>query len=214
MVIRVAIADDHRLMRDVLGEVLTRERDLLLAGVADNGEDALSLAREHLPDVMLLDIAMPHMNGIEVARRLRTLCPDVKVLVLSSYTDKHYVQEMLKAGAKGYICKNAAATELPPAIRAVAHGKSYLSPDVAAALVGHFAPPALSAPPPMFTLATREREVLRLIADGERTPAIALRMNISPATVEVYRRNIMQKLDLHSIASLTKYAIREGLTSV
>jgi len=214
MTIRVVLADDHRMLRDALVMVLGRETDIEVAGVADDGPAALARARECVPDVMVLDIAMPGMNGVEVARCLHSEFPQIRILVLSAYTDKRFVQESLKAGAAGYVPKAAAATELPRAIRAVASGQNYLSPEITSAVVSQFAPDGNDSPPVAPALSAREREVLRLVAEGVRTPAIARRLGITEATVEVHRRNVMRKLDLRTVAELTKYAVREGLTSL
>ncbi len=214
MTIRVALADDHRMLLEALIAVLANERDITIVGVAHDGPDAIKLAQLHLPDVLVLDIAMPALNGVEVARRLHKELPKVKVLALSAYLDKRFVQEMLKAGAVGYVTKTAALTDLPRAIRAVASGQNYLSPEITAAVVSDIAPLAGSATPPLSALSPREREVLRLVADGVRTAEIARRLGITEATVEVHRRNVMHKLDLRTVAQLTKYAVREGLSSL
>jgi DNA-binding NarL/FixJ family response regulator len=214
MAIRVVIADDHRMMRDALSDILSREVDIEMVGAASNGLAALAMVLEHSPDVLLLDIAMAGLNGIEVTRKLHADFPKVKVLALSGYTDKHFVQEMLKAGAKGYACKSAAAADLASAIRDVFEGKHYLGSDIASAMIGNLAPAADAEAPPASVLAPREREALQLLADGDRSGAIATKMDITVGTVEVYRRNIMHKLNLHTVAELTKYAIREGLVSL
>jgi len=214
MTIRVVLADDHRMLRDALVIMLGRETDIEVAGVADDGPSALARAHECAPDVIVLDIAMPGMNGVEVARRLRGELPQIRILVLSAYTDKRFVQETLKAGAAGYVTKAAAATELPRAIRAVASGQNYLSPEITSAVVSQYALDGTDSPPVAPALSAREREVLRLVAEGVRTPAIARRLGITEATVEVHRRNVMRKLDLRTVAELTKYAVREGLTSL
>jgi DNA-binding NarL/FixJ family response regulator len=214
MAIRVVIADDHRMMRDALSDILNRESDIEMVGSASNGLAALAQVIEHQPDVLIIDIAMPGLNGIEVTRKLHTILPKLKVLALSGYSDKHFVQEMLKAGARGYACKSAAANELATAIRVVFEGKHYLGSEIASAMIGNLAPTDSAEPPPASILAPREREALQLLADGQRSADIANKMDITVATVEVYRRNIMQKLNLHTVADLTKYAIREGLTSL
>jgi len=213
MTIRVVLVDDHRMLRDALVLVLGRETDIEVAGVADDGPSALALACECVPDVMVLDIAMPGMNGVEVARRLRDKQPHVRILVLSAYMDKRFVQETFKAGAAGYVTKAAAAAELPRAIRAVAAGLNYVSPEITSAVVSQFSPNTGKSGPGA-ALSAREREVLRLVAEGVRTAAIARRLGITEATVEVHRRNVMRKLDLRGIAELTKYAVREGLTAL
>jgi two-component system NarL family response regulator len=214
MAIRVALADDHRMLVDALIAVLANEQDIAVVGVAHDGPDAIKLAHKHLPDVLVLDIAMPELNGVEVTRRLHKELPKLKVLALSAYLDKRFVQEMLKAGAVGYVTKTAALTDLPRAIRAVAGGQNYLSPEITAAVVSDIAPMSGSATPPLSALSPREREVLRLVADGVRTTEIARRLGITEATVEVHRRNVIHKLDLRTVAQLTKYAIREGLSSL
>jgi DNA-binding NarL/FixJ family response regulator len=218
MKIRVALADDHRMLLDALIAVLASEPDIEVAGVAHDGSAAIRLAHEQAPDVLVLDIAMPGLNGVDVARRLRKELPAIKVLALSAYVDKRFVQEMLKAGAVGYVAKTAALTDLPRAIRTVAGGQHFLSPEITTAVVNHsdsdITPPAEPVAPPVSTLSPREREVLRLVADGVRTTEIARRLGITEATVEVHRRNVMQKLDLRSVAQLTKYAVREGLSTL
>lgn len=214
MAIRVALADDHRMLLDALIAVLANEPDMSIVGVAHDGPDAIKLAQTHLPDVLVLDIAMPALNGVEVTRRLHKELPKVKVLALSAYLDKRFVQEMLKAGAMGYVTKTAALTDLPRAIRAVYGGQNYLSPEITNAVVSDIAPLSGSATPPLSALSPREREVLRLVADGVRTAEIARRLGITEATVEVHRRNVMHKLELRTVAQLTKYAVREGLSSL
>ena len=214
MKIRVALADDHRMLLDALISVLATEPDITIVGVAHDGPAAIQLAHEHLPDVLVLDIAMPTLNGVDVARRLRKEVPRVRVLALSAYLDKRFVQEMLKAGAAGYVTKTAALTDLPRAIRAVAGGQNYLSPEITAAVVSDIMPPGAPVTPPVSALSPREREVLRLVADGVRTTEIARRLGITEATVEVHRRNVMHKLELRTVAQLTKYAVREGLSSL
>lgn len=214
MAIRVALADDHRMLLDALIAVLANEPDISIVGVAHDGPDAIKLVQLHLPDVLVLDIAMPALNGVEVTRRLHKELPKVKVLALSAYLDKRFVQEMLKAGAMGYVTKTAALTDLPRAIRAVSGGQNYLSPEITAAVVSDIAPLGGSATPPLSALSPREREVLRLVADGVRTAEIARRLGITEATVEVHRRNVMHKLELRTVAQLTKYAVREGLSSL
>jgi DNA-binding NarL/FixJ family response regulator len=215
MSIRVMLADDHRMLLDALVMVLRDESGIEVVGTAEDGLSTITKARECSPDVLVLDIAMPGMNGVQVARTLTTDLPQVRILALSAYMDKRFVQEALKAGAAGYVTKAAAATELPRAIRAVAAGQNYLSPEITAAVVSDITPnndafasrasPALSA---------REREVLRLVSEGVRTAAIARRLGITEGTVEAHRRNVMRKLDLRTVAELTKYAVREGITSL
>ena len=214
MTIRVALADDHRMLLDALISVLASEPDLKVVGVAQDGTSAVKLAQDEAPDVLVLDISMPGMNGVDVARQLHKELPKVRVLALSAYLDKRFVQEMLKAGAAGYVTKTAALTDLPRAIRAVAGGQNFLSAEITAAVVSELSPSGASATPPLSALSPREREVLRLVADGVRTAEIARRLGITEATIEVHRRNVMHKLELRTVAELTKYAVREGLTSL
>jgi two-component system NarL family response regulator len=214
MSIRVALADDHRMFREALAGTLAAEPDIEIVGQADNGRAGIELVQSARPDVLVLDIAMPDMNGLEVAQRLRACCPEVKVLALSGYADKRFVQEMLRAGAAGYVVKTAAGAELVLAIRAVAKAQHYLSPEITGAVLGDYRNASPSAAPPANVLGRRERQVLALIAEGQRSPAIAARLKISVATVDGHRRNIKRKLGLHTVADLTRYAVREGLVSL
>jgi two-component system NarL family response regulator len=210
MTILVGLADDHRMLREALAGMLAQEPDIVVAGQAGSGPEALEIARRQNLDVLLLDIGMPGMNGVEVMRTLRLRRPSLKVLALSAHADKRFVQEMLKAGAAGYVVKSAAGTELVQAIRAVTRDKLYLSPDIArAALADHLVPDAKGPPPSL--LGRREREVLALLAEGMRSREIAARLRISNGTVEAHRRSIKRKLGLRTVAELTRYAVREGL---
>ena len=213
MTIRVLLADDHRVLLDALCAMLEKEPDVELVGTAADGRTALELVRHLEPDIAVLDIGMPGLNGIEATARLLARHPSLKVIALSGYSDKRFVLEMLKAGAAGYVTKAVAGTELVRAIRAVAKGQSYLCPEAASAVVSDVTADSRRRLTPAGRLGRREREVLQLLAEGQRSPSIAARLHISVATVEVHRRNIMRKLGLHSIAELTKYAIREGLTT-
>jgi len=213
MTILVALADDHRMLREALAGVLAREPDIVIAGQATTGNEALAIADRVRPDVLLLDIAMPGLSGIEVARTLRLRHPGLKVIALSAHTDKRFVQEMLKAGAAGYVPKSAAGSELVQAIRAVAQDKLYLSPEVARAALDEDLG-AQTRQAPISLLGRRERQVLALVAEGSRSRDIAAKLGIAEATVEAHRRSIMRKLDLHTVAELTRYAVRSGLTSL
>jgi DNA-binding NarL/FixJ family response regulator len=212
--ITVMLVEDHRLVREALRDALAREPGLCVVAEAGDASSALVLARELAPDIIVLDIGLPDINGIEMAARLKDAGSRARIIALSAYSDKRFVTEMLRAGAVAYVTKSAAGTDLIAAIQAVAAGRSYFCPEVSAALVeevrdtGHG---GLDAPP---RLGRREREVLRLIAEGQRSAAIAEQMFISVATVEVHRRNIMRKLGLHTVAELTRYAIREGMSSL
>lgn len=214
MSIRVVLADDHRMFREALATTLAGEPDIEIVGQADSGRAAIDLAQAVRHGVLVLDIAMPDMNGIEAAQRLRACCPEVKVLALSGYADPRFVQEILKAGAVGYVVKTAAGAELVHAIRAVAKGQHYLSPEITGAVLGEYRNQHSPAAPPANVLGRRERQVLTLLSEGQRSPAIAARLKISVATVEGHRRNIKRKLGLHTVAELTRYAVREGLVSL
>jgi len=200
------------MVREALSEVLKKVPDIEVVGEAGDAHEALKLASDLKPDVVVLDIRLPDVNGIEVAARLRDAGCRAKLVALSAFADKRFVTAMLRSGASAYITKSAAGTELVRAIRAVAAGDGYFSPEVAGALASEVRdrPLAGEAQP----LARREREVLRLIAEGIRSPAIAEQLHVSVATVEVHRRNIMRKLGLRTIAELTKHAIREGIVSL
>lgn len=208
MTIRLAIAEDQRMMRELLTAILVREPDFQVVAQASSGSEALSLAERLRPDVMVLDIGLPDLDGIEVARNLRKSLPALRLLALSVHAERHVVQQMLRAGAHGYVVKTSALDELVLAIRAVAQGKLYLSPEITREALPE---DALEEGAP---LGSRERQVLALLAEGKRSSDIAERLGISAATVEAHRRNIMRKLGLHTVAELTKYAIRKGLTSL
>jgi two-component system NarL family response regulator len=212
MTIRVLLVEDHRMVREALGEVLRKAPDIEVVGEAGNAHQALRLAEGLLPDVVVLDIRLPDAHGIEVAAGLRGAAANTKIVALSAFADRRFVTAMLRAGASAYVTKSAAGTELVRAIRAVAEGQAYFSPEIAGTLVSEFRTRAgaREAAP----LARREREVLRLIAEGVRSPAIAQRLHVTLGTVEVHRRNIMRKLGMRTVAELTKHAIREGIISL
>lgn len=200
------------MVREALCETLKKAPDVEIVGEAGDAREALEQVAALAPDVVVLDIRLPDVNGIEVAARLRDAGSIAKIVALSGYADRRFVTAMLRSGASAYVTKSAAGTELLRAIRAVAIGQGYFSPDIAGALVSELRgrpKDGESAP-----LARREREVLRLIAEGLRSPMIADQLHVSLATVEVHRRNIMRKLGLRTIAELTKHAIREGIVSL
>lgn len=206
MPIRIILVDDHHLLREALREKLEKEIDIEVIGEVSDGHSALKLIEELAPDLVLLDIALPDINGIEVARRVSAKHAAVKIIALSMYADKRFVTEAIKAGAAGYVTKTTGSAELLNAIRSVAAGKSYLCQEVAGALVDNIQEST--------TLGRREREVLRLLAEGKRSADIAELLHIAVSTVDVHRRNIMRKLNLHTVAALTKYAVREGITNI
>jgi DNA-binding NarL/FixJ family response regulator len=210
MTIDVAIVEDQRMMRELLAAVLERQTDMRVVGEAGSGSQAITMTREHQPDILLLDIGLPDLSGIEVARLLHGEAQAVKLIALSIHAESRVVNGMLEAGAMGYVVKSAAAGEVVQAIRAVSSGKVYLSPGIWASQQHA----VMSGEPPISVLGRREQEVLALLAEGKHSPQIAAELDISLATVEVHRRNIMTKLGLHTVAQLTKYAIRKGLTSL
>jgi two-component system NarL family response regulator len=212
MTLRVILIDDHAVMREALGSFLEKEGDIAIAGQAADGCTGLRLVEKLKPDVVLLDVAMRGMNGFDTAARIRQRHPRVKILALSAHADKRYVLEMLNSGASGYVTKSAAGRELLHALRAVARGEHYVSPELVGGLVDSVGQPRRGAA--ARSLGRREREVLQLIAEGHRSPEIAAQLFISVGTVEAHRRNIMRKLGLHTVAELTRFALREGLTSL
>jgi two-component system response regulator NreC len=198
---RVLIADDHKMMRDGLRAVLEKA-GIVVCGEAAEGFEAVELAQSLQPQIIVMDISMPLLNGIDATRQVLAKCADVRVIALSMNSDRRYVTAMFKAGAVGYLLKNSAADELIQALHAVADGLTYVSPTVAATVV-------VDKP-----LSAREREVLQLLAEGNSSKDIAKLLGVAVPTIETHRRQIMGKLKLHSIAELTKFAIREGLTSL
>lgn len=211
----ILLVDDHQMMRDGLRAVLEQEPDFHVAGEAADGRAALE-ACDHLhPDVVVMDVGMPGLNGIEATRQLQTRAPRTRVVALSMNADRRYVQAMFSAGAWAYLVKSAASDELIRAIRAVSHGEKYVSPTVAGAVVDALiGGPAVAHADPRDQLSPREREVLQLIAEGLTSKEIAVRLGVAVSTIETHRKQIMAKLDLRSVAELTKFAIRAGLTSL
>ncbi len=207
---KVVLADDHRMMRDGLRAIL-EPAGIEVVGEASSGYEVLGVAERSAPDVVIMDVGMPGLNGVQATRRLLDDAPRMKVVALSMHADRQYVLAMLDAGATGYVLKNAAAQELLAALMAVTRGETYLCPGVAesAGEAARRAPSSKQLSP----LSSREREVLQLLAEGRSSKEIAVALGIGVPTVDTYRRQIMRKLDLRTIAALTKYAIREGLTS-
>ncbi len=215
MKIQVLLVDDHKIMRDGLRALLASSADIEVVGEACDGRTAIDLVRTLSPNVVVMDIGMPEMNGVDATRQIRTGYPKVKVIVLSTHTDKRYVHHALEAGACGYVLKIAAHDELVRAIRSASVGRTYLSPEIAGLVVERATQPHSGTEVSAFSqLGAREREVLQLVAEGKTSAETAKQMHISIKTVETHRRNIVQKLGLHGTAELTKYAIREGLTSL
>lgn len=213
MSITILLADDHRIFRDGLRPLLTAEDDLAVVAEADNGLDALQLARDIAPDVAVLDISMPGLNGIEVARRLSEELPAVKTIILSMHSDRRFVLAALRAGARGYLLKDTGFEELLTAVRNVYSGQIHLCAAVSEQVVRDYISVARDDEGCAFgLLSAREREVLQMLSEGLATKEVANRLNLSAKTVESHRKSVMDKLEIHSIAELTRYAIREGLT--
>jgi DNA-binding NarL/FixJ family response regulator len=214
LTIRVLLADDHRIVREGLKAILDRAPDIEVVAEAANGSDAVAKVLECRPDVAVMDLTMPEMGGVEATGRIAESAPGTKVLVLSMLMDRSCVVESLKSGAKGYLMKDCAAEELVGAIRAVAAGRPYLCDVITDLIIQDYSKSHPDEPRAGSTvLTTRESEVLKLISDGKRTKEIAFILGVSIKTVDAHRLNIMNKLELHSIAELTKYALREGFSS-
>lgn len=207
--IRILLVDDHELVREAFSLILEKAPDIAVAGHAGDGATALKLCRELRPDVVLMDISLPDISGIDVTRKLIEGNPAVKVLAVSTHINRNFVERMLDAGAIGYINKAAGRNELLEGVRAAASGKSYLSQNVVAMLMQQPRRDAMKGV--VHRLGKRETEVLVLIAEGRTSAEIAAQLHIAVSTAEAHRRNIFRKLDLHNAAELTKYAIREGL---
>jgi two-component system, NarL family, response regulator NreC len=212
--IRVLLADDHTIVRDGIRRLLQEEPDMEVVGDAASGLEAVRAARELRPDVVLLDIAMPDLNGVEAARRILASNPGMKIIVLSMHSDVHYVHDMLAAGAVGYLLKQSAYEEVAEAIRAVSKDHAYLSPPVAGIVAEQFRMDGGVTGGDVSPLTAREREVLQLLAEGNTPRRVAEKLHIGVKTVETHRRRLMTKLGITSLAALTKYAVRAGLTAL
>jgi len=215
MSIRVLLCDDHQIVREGLRVLIEKQPDMEVIEEAQSGEEAVRLVRDLLPDVVVMDIAMPDLNGIEATRQILGKAPGVKVIALSMHSDRRFAVQMLKEGASGYLLKDCAFEELANAIRAVAMNRVYLSPKIAEIVIKDCVRLSPQTGFSAFSLLSpREREVLQLLSEGNTTKEIAFRLRVSVKTIETYRKQIMDKLNMHSIAELTKFAIREGLTSL
>lgn len=215
MRIKVLLVDDHAIIREGLRSLLDKQPEMEVIADTDDGRKALDLVRELLPNIVIMDISMPGLNGIEATRQIIAEFPDVKVIALSIHSKRRFVADMLSAGATGYILKECLFDELVQAIKAVAAGGRYLSPRIADVVISDYVKRLSTiADSPFEALKTREREVLQLVAEGKSTKQIALELHVSTKTIEANRRQIMEKLSIHSIAELTKYAVREGLTTL
>ena len=215
MCLRIILADDHGIMREGLCCLLEKRLGVKVVAEAENGRKTVRLCRELKPDVVIIDIAMPDLNGIEATRQIVNELPGIKVIALSMYSDSKFVREMLHAGASGYLLKNSAFEELCEALDTVSNKKTYLSSEITKTVVNDYRGYTKTDNHATSSVLTnREREVLQLIAEGKTTKQIASSLYISEKTITGHRKQIMDKLSFKSIAELTKYAIREGLTSL
>ena len=207
----IVVADDHKIVREGLVKLLEGQADISVIGEAADGEEAVKMVLEKKPDIVIMDIWMPRLSGIDATRRIVKRGSQTKVLVLSMHESRTYVEEVLRAGASGYIVKNSASSDLLQAIDAVQGGASYLSPAITQQVVDAIARPGDSSPSGVAMLTDREREVLQLIAEGLSSKEIAGMLGVSLKTIDSHRSNLMQKLDIHKVSGLVRFAIRAGL---
>jgi two-component system, NarL family, response regulator NreC len=205
---RILLADDHAVVRQGFKMILAAQPDMEIVGEAGNGRATVELAEQLRPDIVVMDVAMPELNGIEATRRLAASLPHTRVLALSMHKDSVYVREILRAGARGYLLKDSVAADLVSAVRAVASGEGYLSPAVSNAVLDDYRRHVTN---PIDLLTSREREVLQMLAEGKTNKEIAGILNLSVYTVDAHRGRIMEKLNLHSINELVRFAVRNGL---
>jgi len=206
--IRILLADDHSLVRQGFSMILGAEADMEVVGQAGNGREAIEMAEKLLPDLVIMDVTMPELNGIEATRRLAASLPRTRVLALSMHKDSAYVREILRAGARGYLRKDSGDADLLKAVRSVAKGEGYISPAVSEAVLQDYRRHVTN---PLDLLTSREREVLQMIAEGKTNKEIATVLNLSVYTVEAHRGRVMEKLNLHSAGELVRFALRSGL---
>ena len=215
MSIRVVVIDDHTIMREGLRALLENETKFEVVGEAANGRAAVELVQDLRPDVVVMDIGMPDLNGIEATRKMKALAPSVKVVALSMHSDRRFVRAMLDAGARGYVVKGSPIEELVAAIRAAARNRMYLDPEITDLVAEDYAQQLLVTPASGTAMLTpRQREVLQLVAEGVHSKDIASRLGVSIKTALAHRRRVMNRLGVDSVAELVKYALREGLTSL
>ena len=213
--LRILLADDHIVMRTGLRALLERQPNLEVVGESENGRETVALAASLRPDVVVMDVGMPVLNGIEATQTIVAQCPAIAVVILSMHADESYVMRALKAGARGYLLKDSAAADLMGAIQAISQGKSFFSPKVSRILAEDYVRvlKQKGAVDTYDLLTSREREILQLLAEGKTNKEVATALNISPYTVETHRSHILQKLNLHNSAELVLYAVRKGIIS-
>lgn len=213
MRVRIVLADDHALVRAGLRKLLESMPDIEVVGEADDGQAVLRLVEQLHPNLVLMDVSMPGLNGLDTALRLSQTHPQTRVLILSMHQSEDYVRQALRNGAAGYILKDAAPVELDLALKAILRGETYLSPAVSRGVVSDYVQRLRTEETPGAVLTPRQREILQLIGEGSTTKDVARRLNISVKTVETHRTQLMKQLDLHDLAGLVRYAIRVGLVS-
>jgi len=212
---KILIADDHGIVRDGLKSLINMQSDMEVVGEAEDGRIAVQLTKELGPDIVIMDISMPNLNGVEAVREILQYKPDTKIIILSMYTDKHIVKESLEAGASGYVLKSYLFDELLKALEATKSNHYYLSPHIAGIVIDDYVEQkSINKKKESIKLTARERQILQLISEGKTVKEIARIIHISPKTADANRRKIMKKLGIFNIADLTKYAIRQGLTSL
>jgi len=212
---KILIADDHGIVREGLKSLINKQSDMEVVGEAEDGRVAVQLTKEVCPDIVVMDISMPNLNGVEAVREILQYRPDIKIIILSMYTDRHIVKESLEAGASGYVLKSYLFDELLKALEAIKANECYLSPRIAGVVIDDYVEQKSEyKKKEKIKLTARERQILQLIAEGKTVKEIARIIHVSPKTADVNRRKIMTKLGIFNVAELTKYAIREGLTSL
>jgi DNA-binding NarL/FixJ family response regulator len=215
MSVRIVIADDHKLMREGLSSLLSQQADIMVVGQAINGREAVQLTERENPDVVVMDVSMPDLNGIDATRQILSRSPRTRVIALSMHSDRQFVAEMFRAGARGYLLKDSAFEELASAITRVAKDETYIAPRISGFRVEDYTRDEERGEPLLKPrLSEREREVLQMMAEGKGTKEIAADLHLSAKTVETHRQHLMDKLEMYSVAELTKFAIREGLTTL
>ena len=213
VITRILLVDDHAIIRQGLSSLLEKQPDIEVVGSVEDGRQAVDTVRQLAPDLVIMDISMPNLNGIDAARKITEEINGVKIIALSIHSSRHFVAEMLKAGASGYILKECLFDELVEAIKTVLNGGTYLSPKITGVVIDDYVKRLSTQYQPEGPVLTeREREVLQFLSEGKSTKQIAMQLHVSAKTIESNRRNIMDKLGINSVAELTKYAVREGIT--